>query len=143
MIGRQMKKKSNEFLEKWKADTLRKNGDENSQKMHHLFCLAHVLLGFHSYTLNAITKLPTYQSQDYKHPINVLLKYASDLFGPVGDHRGLRPQWEAHCAANNIKSTIKSYKDNRFNGLFEVSAQVFHHHQDFINILESFKSLNF
>ena len=136
-------KKSNEFLENWEADTLRKNGDENSQKMHHLFCLAHVLLGFHSYTLNAITKLPTYQSQDYRHPINVLLKYASDLFGPVGDHRGLRPQWEAHCAANNIKSTIKSYKDNRFNGIFEVSAQVFHHHQDFINILESLKSLNF
>lgn len=134
-------RKSNRLLEDWRDECL-KDCDEEKKKVHHLFCSAHVLLGFHSYVMNGIKKMKEYGSKDFKHPITVLLRNASDLFGPVGDYRGLRNQWEAYCMEKGIKSFIKSYKDNRFNGLFEVAAQVFHHHEDFIYILSSLKSKN-
>ncbi|GFO29845.1 hypothetical protein PoB_005635000 [Plakobranchus ocellatus] len=102
--------------------------------------LGHVLLGFHSYVRNEIKVL--YESSENKHPVTTLLKDASDLLGPVGDHRGVGSQWEAFCMEKNLKSVIKPYKDNRFNGLFEVAAQVFHHHDDFLRILTALNSLN-
>lgn len=136
-------KKSNEILEEWRKQKLSNYGEENASKIHHLFCLAHVLLGFQSYTISGIKKLDRYDNGDLKHPIVVILKDSSDLFGPVGDYRGIRNQWEAFCIENNIRSTIKAYKDNRFNGLFEVSAQVFHHHKSFVTLLEAQSSLNF
>ena len=61
----------------------------------------------------------------------------SETFGPVGDYLGLRDVWESHCASKGVKSKISSYKDNRFNGLFQVSAQVLHHREDFIYILDN------
>lgn len=36
---------------------------------------------------------------------------------------------------NGIESLIKAYKDSRFNGLFEISDRVYHHHQDFLKLL--------
>ena len=37
---------------------------------------------------------------------------------------------------HRIKSIIRNFKDNRFNGLFEVSVQVFHHYKDYLKALE-------
>ncbi|GFN75763.1 sodium leak channel non-selective protein-like [Plakobranchus ocellatus] len=134
-------KKSCDLLDAWRDEMLRCDG-ELRKGVRHLHCAAHVLLGFHSYVIKAIKKLDFIPGQEFKHPVTVLLKDASDLFGPVGDYRGLRNQWEAFCFEKGIKSTIKSYKDNRFNGLFEVSAQLFHHHVDFLYLLDSIPSKN-
>ncbi|GFO29846.1 hypothetical protein PoB_005635100 [Plakobranchus ocellatus] len=131
-----MKKKSSPLLEEWREKCSQEYGKENIKGVHQLYCAAHVLLGFHSEVMNEIK---VYESSENKHPVTTLLKDASDLFGPVGDHRGVGNQWEAFCMERNFKSVIKPYKDNRFNGLFEVAAQVFHHHDDFLSILTSLK----
>ena len=65
------------------------------------------------------------------------VRMVSETFGPVGDYLGLRDVWESHCASKGVKSKISSYKDNRFNGIFQVSAQVLHHREDFIHILDN------
>ena len=59
------------------------------------------------------------------------------MFAPVGHYRGLRPQWQRLCGQKQEKSWIQNYRDYRFNGPFEVVAQVFHNHQDFLQLLES------
>jgi hypothetical protein len=71
-----------------------------------------------------------------------VVKTTSEVFGPAGDHHGVRDLWEAHCADNGVKSLIGNYKDNRFNALFKTSAEIHLHRKDFINILESVKSPN-
>ena len=111
------------------------------KKMHHLHCAAHILLGFHTYVLNSLKEFMP--SEEQKHPLPLFLHNASAIFGPCGDYKGLRNQWEGFCMKKEQKSLIKNYKDNRFNGLFEVAAQVFHHRQDFLAVLEMQPSLNF
>ena len=124
-------KKSAKLIDEWRDEMLTSQGVKPSV-VHHLHCAAHVLLGFHSYTIAALKKLDFVQ-----HNVNEVLWDASVLFAPVGDYRGLRPQWQGLCKKKQQKSWIQNYKDNRFNGLFEVAAQVFHHHQDFVQLLES------
>lgn len=85
------------------------------------------------------TEFPTYKSDLI---VTRLARTASDVFGPVWDHLGARDLWEAHCAENGVKSTIRNCWDNRFNGLFEVSSQVIHHQNDFIAILDAVKTPN-
>ncbi|GFO32659.1 hypothetical protein PoB_005916400 [Plakobranchus ocellatus] len=135
-------KKSSRLLEEWKDNYLKEHGVEDIKKIHHLYCAAHVLLGFHSYVIQEVKQIRGFETTELKHPITCLLRDASDIFGPVGDYRGVRNLWEGYCSKKEIKSEIKNYKDNRFNGLFEVSAQVFHHHQDFLTILTSMKTKN-
>ncbi|GFR60822.1 hypothetical protein ElyMa_003541400 [Elysia marginata] len=135
-------KKSNRLLEEWRAECLESCSEEEIKKVHHLYCSAHVLLAFHSYSLKELSKLKEYESGMYKHPVTTMLCDASYIFGPVGDHRGVRMQWEAFCMGKGIKSTIQNYKDNRFNGLFETAAQVYHHLEDFLTILSTLKSKN-
>ena len=129
-------KKSCDLLDEWREEMLA--GENIPQKaVKHLHCAAHVLLGFHTYVLSSLSKLEIIPRNELKHPIATLLRDASDVFAPVGDYRGLRQQWEGLCIERGIKSIIKLYKDNRFNGLFEIAAQVYHHHQEFIYLLES------
>ncbi|KAK3743350.1 hypothetical protein RRG08_061286 [Elysia crispata] len=134
-------KKSSVLIDKWRDETLRNCGEQAS-KVHHLHCAANALLGFHTNVMNALKKLDFIPNQEHKHPVPVMLWDAAALFGPIGDYRGLRNQWEALGLQKGEKSCIKSYKDNPFNGLFEVAAQVFHHHLDFVQLLESQPSNN-
>lgn len=92
-------KKSSHLIEEWRAEVLKSHGEDNIGKVQHLFCAAHVLLGFHTYALDSVRKLDMFStpSKEQKHPVTLILKDASDLFGPVGDYRGLRNQWEAYC----------------------------------------------
>ncbi|KAL4229624.1 Piwi-like protein 1 [Mactra antiquata] len=62
---------------------------------------------------------------------------ASDIFGPAGDHLGLRDRWEAYCASNGIKSIIGNYKDKRFNSLFQTCAEVFFHRDNFLEVIRT------
>lgn len=47
-----------------------------------------------------------------------VLRTTADIFGPVGEHHGIRDRWEVHCSSLAIKSVIGNYRDNRFNALF-------------------------
>jgi hypothetical protein len=43
-------KKANEVLDNWRKEKLQEcNGDQDHTEVHHFYCMAHVLLGFHSY----------------------------------------------------------------------------------------------
>lgn len=35
-----------------------------------------------------------------------VLRTTADIFGHVGEHRGIRDRWEAHCSSLAIKSVI-------------------------------------
>ncbi|KAK7502607.1 hypothetical protein BaRGS_00006182 [Batillaria attramentaria] len=66
-------------------------------------------------------------------PAKRCARLAAGLFGPVGDEKsGCRHLWRAHCRTTGIKSLTGSYKDNRFNCLFDTCAQVFCHRQDIL-----------
>ena len=137
-------KKSNKIIKEWSSVIL-----QTTQPQHQVqeyFCMAHVLLAFHTYSLKELKNVADVLGMDfsgYKNPIEKFLKYASDIFGPVGDYRGVRDVWLEDCRQRNVKSIITNYKDNRFNGLFHVAGQIYHHHLDFIRILENHKNSNF
>ncbi|GFO48836.1 hypothetical protein PoB_007534100 [Plakobranchus ocellatus] len=60
--------------------------------MKEYFCMAHELLAFHSYSLKELKVFGNEQRLDlsaYKNPLEKFLKYASDIFGPIGVSRGL------------------------------------------------------
>lgn len=106
-------------------------------KIHQLHCMAHVLLGFHSYL-----------SPELKQPESILIesqgpfgKHALPVF-KYGDHHGVDDRWEAYCSANVIKSYVGNYRDNRFNAIFHTSAEIFFDRQDFLTVLDSVKKPN-
>jgi hypothetical protein len=70
------------------------------------------------------------------------LRTTADIFGPVGDHHGVRDRWEAHCANLGIKSVIGSYRNNRFNALFETAAEIHLHKIDFLKVLDTVETPN-
>ena len=80
-------------------------------------------------------RLPQFQHFRGDNLVERVALSTSEIFGPVGDYLGLRDLWEVHSANHGIKSRIGSYKDNRFYGLFETSAQILHHRKDFLYIL--------
>ena len=148
-------KKSNVLLDEWRSEMLSNfpNGKE-PQVVHHFFCMLHTLLGFHKNSVNLLKKRQFMfvaefgrslgrddleQFSDFREEFVAerTVRMVSETFGPVGDYLGLRDVWESHCASKGVKSKISSYKDNRFNGLFQVSAQVLHHREDFIYILDN------
>ena len=119
--------------------------------------MAHVLLAYHRYAVLALKDqqteiestgkfgrdaLPLFRWWKAEIAVERACRTISDVFGPVGEHYGVRDRWEAHCAANAIKSIVGNYKDNRFNGIFETSAQIVHHRQEFIKGLKTVKKLN-
>lgn len=146
-------KKAVQLLDEWRDEIL-KHYTETPSKVHHFYCMAHVLLGFHNYIcadLKALEKslvqehgpigrdnLPAFKFWSTKGTVvERLLRTTSDVFGPSGDHHGVRDIWEAHCAKNGLKSEIGNYKDNRFNALFQTAAEIFLHRRDFITVLET------
>ena len=52
-----MKKKSSDGFEQWREETLTECGHKIVNKVHHLFCAAHILLRLHSYAMNVIKLL--------------------------------------------------------------------------------------
>ena len=51
-------------------------------------------------------------------------------------------RWEAYCLHRCIKSTIGNYRDNRFNAIFQTSAEIILHREDFLEVLSSVKQPN-
>ena len=143
---------SNILLDQWRDEILKDVDGERKSIVHHFYCMAHVLLGFHRYSVaNLKGKQSAIIASDGKFGRDKLERFkfwrqefcgertvrmVSEIFGPVGDYLGLRDVWEAHCAEHGIKSRIGQYKDNRFNCLFETSAQVLHHLEEFRFLLK-------
>ncbi|XP_076308437.1 uncharacterized protein LOC143223841 [Tachypleus tridentatus] len=140
-------KKSNILLEEWRNSVLEDASEDDVQEINKFYCMAHVLLGCHRNVLGEIgpvineksalgrDQLPQFVNYRKDCIVERVVQTASDVFGPVGDHLGLRDLWEVHCATLDLKSLINNYKDNRFNGLFETSAQVLYHRKDFLYLL--------
>ena len=140
-------KKSNKILDEWRSEVLKDTPHDEVHEVHKFYCMAHVLLGFHKHVVDGMStlqanagqlgrdKLPQFQNFRRDNIVERVALATSEVFGPVGDYLGLRDLWEVHCANHGIKSKIGSYKDNRFNGLFETSAQILHHRKDFLYIL--------
>jgi len=147
-------KKKNRLLDEWSGKELTELG-RDAKKVHHFFCMAHVLLGFHRNVVVEVNALQKVWEKDHgkfgrdkmSYPWrweSVILRVprvASDIFGPVGDYLGMRDVWLQHCSQLGIKSKIGPYKDNRFNAMFETSAQLLHHLKDF-NYLLQYKNSN-
>ena len=86
--------------------------------------------------------LPAFKFWSKKELVIERVLRASDIFGPVGDHHGVRDRWEAHCANLGIKYIIGNYRDNRFNALFETVAEIYLHKTDFLKVLDTVETPN-
>lgn len=145
-------KASNRKLCEWR-DTLLESATSEShdQIVHHFFCMAHCLLGFHTYSRQGLQiqqselepegKLGRDASgQFFKFGKTVaaerVVRMVAETFGPAGDHLGLRDLWIEVCKDKGIKSHIGNYRDNRFNALFSTAAQIIHHYKDLTQLLE-------
>jgi hypothetical protein len=70
-----------------------------------------------------------------------VVKMTSELLGPnVDEKNGIRDKWMADCRNRHIKSLIGDFRDNRFNGIFEVSAQLVHHINDILALENRLKT---
>jgi hypothetical protein len=143
-------KKSNRQIASWRDDVV---GDGST--VHQFNCMAHALLGFHSYSKKPIKEmekelgpigrqaLPVFARwRDMSTAVERTCCMMSEVFGPVGDHHGVRDRWEAHCSRHGIKNFVSAYKDNRFNALFRSSAELIHHRDDFISVLQTVTTPN-
>ena len=151
-------KKSNKILNEWRDEVLASNTSEKVHSAVESFhCTAHVLLGFHSGAEKELKKQQVELSSN--HPLgrdslpqfnfwrkdlaaSRVVRTTSELFGPVGEHTGVRDLWESHCAENGIKSHISNYRDNRFNCLFENAAHITLHLTDLLTVLSLVKAPN-
>ncbi|KAH3725616.1 hypothetical protein DPMN_051463 [Dreissena polymorpha] len=87
--------------------------------------------------------MPVFKNWSKKQTlIERVAKTTSDIFGPAGDHLGVRDKWEAHCSRNGTRSFIGNYKDNRFNALFQTSAEILFHRKDFIKVINHVSNKN-
>lgn len=146
-------KKADKLLDEWRDSVLGQYDENEHSKVLHFHCMAHVLLGFHRYICKDIVELekdlvkekgplgrdslPCFKYWSKKNTaVERTLRTVSEVFGPAGDHHGVRDLWEAHCAVSGKKSVIGNYRDNRFNALFQTAAEVFHHKNDFVAVLE-------
>ena len=59
---------------------------------------------------------------------------SSEVFGPEGDHLGMRDKWEGYCAIHDVKSHITSNRDN------QGAAEVIYHSEEFLKILASLEA---
>ncbi|KAL4219419.1 Piwi-like protein 1 [Mactra antiquata] len=152
-------KKADRLLDNWRDEVLKVCDETQHLEVLHFHCMAHVLLGFHRYIgMNfkehesgivsehgplGRDSLSVFKFWNTKGTVvERTIRTVSEVFGPVGDHHGVRDLWEAYCAANGLKSVIGNYKDNRFNALFQTAAEIFVHRDDFINVLETVKTPN-
>ena len=156
-------KKSNKILNEWRDEVLSSANasQSHSQKVHfaveNFHCTAHVLLGFHANSEKELKRqqielsasqplgrdaLPQFNFWRKDLAASRVVRTTSELFGPVGEHIGVWDLWEAHCAAQGIKSHIGNYRDNRFNCLFENASQIVYHHSDMLTVLSIVKTPN-
>ena len=144
-------KAANRKFDEWRDSVLKDVDEKKKSAVHKFYCMAHVLLGLHEYSKKPLKEqqlaiettsgkfgrsaLPMFAFFRFEIAVSRVVRMVSETFGPVGDHLGVREQWEQDCIARKCKSRIGNYKDNRFNCLFETAAATLHHCDDFISLL--------
>ena len=64
---------------------------------------------------------------------------ACDCLGPRGDDKsGCRDSWEAYCLTVGKSSTVTSFRENRFNNLFQAAASLHYHREHIREFLSSY-----
>ena len=67
-----------------------------------------------------------------------VIRTTCDVVGPRGDEKsGVRNEWLAFCQERGIKSTMPSFRWNRFNCLFEAAGSIVFHREQLICFLSS------
>ena len=148
----------NEKLSNYRKSEL---GDETVD-IHYLYCNAHFLLGLSNVAESVLKReVKTYEDEvGYSIGRDALSKFrkfssgesgparyvrlACDILGPRGDEKnGCRMDWEGYCSKIDKKSSVTSFRMNRFNNFFEGAAALCYHRNDIIDFLTNFKqSLN-
>ena len=80
-------------------------------------------------------KLPRFSNWHSREAAAVrYIRMACEVLGPTGDEKsGCRDLWLAYCSMMELKSTIPSYKDNRFNSVFVAAVSILQHRMDIIS----------
>ena len=127
-----MKSFDNSFNQQ-RQQTLRTN--ENMEFLH---CNAHFLLGLSTASEKVLKdwckdeKFGRDKADKFckfsnasESPAARHIRLACDILGPRGDEKyGCKDYWEAFCLTQDCKSTITSFKGNRFNNLFQAASNV-------------------
>lgn len=111
-------KLADRLLSDWRTEVLNDCSEQaNIHAVENFHCMAHVLLGFHKYTCDNIKvietdivkncgplgrdSLPVFKFWSKKGTvIERAVRTTAEVFGPAGDHHGLRDRWESYCASN-------------------------------------------
>ncbi|GFO37833.1 hypothetical protein PoB_006433800 [Plakobranchus ocellatus] len=102
-------KKSNKIIKEWSSLILQ---TPQPHQVKEYFCMAHVLLAFHAYSLKQLKAFGSELGLDfssYKNPLEKFLKYALDIFGPVGDYRGEWPKIKKKDYNSTVGAKGESY----------------------------------
>lgn len=115
-------KKANELLKDWRDEVLGTTDDQEKKNVvHSLYCMAHALLGFYSYTsANFKQQQKTYSGEDVRlgressaafgrllkeFPVIRCVRLGADILGPAGDEKsGMRENWLAQCRLEGKKA---------------------------------------
>lgn len=150
-------KLSNEKLREWQNKVLVNVHEKDKNVIHSFYCMAHVLLGFHSYAMKDLMKQQERlvldggklgRDADARYwkfgktlAAQRMVLHTSDLFGPVGEHHGMKNVWTAACKQKGNLSKLTYYKDNRFNGLFQCSSETIYHRRELTEMLTAQKEI--
>ncbi|KAL8580963.1 hypothetical protein ACOMHN_017530 [Nucella lapillus] len=67
------------------------------------------------------------------------IRMVCDCCGPRGDDQhGCRDSWLAYCLMVGRKSAVTSFRENRFNNLFQAAASIHFHRQDIQDCISNF-----
>lgn len=117
-----------------------------------LFCNAHFLLGLSAGTEKVLKGLEEEISEHgtsfggpplffHEQATLGLIRCAADILGPRGDEKnGCRSEWLVYCKKENIVSKFCSYRNNRFNNLFDNASALCLHRKHILNFIENFVS---
>ena len=133
-----LEKLSNSNLIKW----IQSQVGQHCKPIHALYCMAHVLLGFHKYSLEQLTKLQSdvivkenikfgrdannqFSFFKSENSASRIIRMVSEAYGPNGDERnGICDKWIVDCHRRDEQSYISDYRDNRFNSIFRGAAEL-------------------
>ena len=141
-------KLSNRQIHQWVQEQLQDAGLPPTT-VHPMYCMTHVLLGFHREVTKATSEVQKlfegddgkagrdmagqFMKYNFENIAFRVVRHVCGVFGPNGDEkRSVGSKWLADCRMRRVKSQIGDYKDNRFNGVFEASAQILHHVDDIL-----------
>ena len=136
----------------------RLNSGDETVDMHYLYCNEHFLLGLSNVAESVLKReVKAYEDEvGYSIGRDALSKFrkfssgesgparyvrlACDILGMGEDEKnGCRMDWEGYGSKIDKKSSVTSFRMNRFNNFFEGAAALCYHRNDIIDFLTNFK----